>query len=115
MPAWRAWIDMAVAPNPGGAVWISARGDKNTGAVSSAVVIAQDRCHPIPARMDVVFDRRDGPWFFSSISARLCDPTKLGHPKVSELWTPLWEAQRTEALADLASAGMTVEQRVDLR
>jgi hypothetical protein len=49
------------------------------------------------------------------MSARLCDPAKLGNPKVSELWTPLWEAQRTEALADLAAAGLTVEQRVDLQ
>jgi hypothetical protein len=110
-----AWIDMAVTPNAGGALWIGAGGDKNAGTALSAVVIPQDRYHPIPARLDVMFDRRDGPWVLSSMSARLCDPAKLAHLKVFELWAPLWEAQRTEALADLASAGRTVEQRLDLR
>jgi hypothetical protein len=110
-----AWIDMAVAPNPGGAIWIGTTGDKKAGTASSAVIIAQDRYHPIPARLDVMLDRRNGPWVLLAMSARLCDPAKLQDAIATALWTPLWEAQRTEALANLALAGRTVEQRVDLQ
>jgi hypothetical protein len=104
-----AWIDMAVAPNPGGVVWIRA-GGPHAGMASSAVAIPQDRYYPIPARLDVLFDRSDGPWVLSSMGARLCDPAKLRNADAARVWRPLWEAQRTEALADLASAGRIVEE-----
>jgi hypothetical protein len=109
-----AWIDMAVAPKPGGALWIGAA-DRSGRQASSAVVIAQDRYYPTPARLDVVFERREGHWALLAMSARLCDPAKLGDPGAAFVWTPVWDAQRTEALADLASAGRMIEQRLNLR
>jgi hypothetical protein len=110
-----AWIDMAVAPDPGRILWIGAGGDREAGTASSAVVITQDRYHPIPVRLDVLFDAVEGSWTLSSMSARLSDPEKLTHSAAALLWAPLWEAQQAETFADLASAGRTIMQLLDLQ
>src|SRR5205085_3643347 len=81
---------------------------------TSAIVIAQDRFYPMPVRLDVMFDRSEGRWTLSAMSARLCDPSKLPDPVAASLWKRLWDAQRIEALADLASAAHTIREGLSL-
>jgi hypothetical protein len=107
-----AWVDLAVAPAAGEAIWISA--GKAEEGTSSAVVIPQDLRYPVPVRLDITFDEKDHGWALSALSARLADPSNLTEHTTSA-WQTLWEAQRIEAFADLASAGRTVEQMLDLQ
>jgi hypothetical protein len=106
-----AWINLAVMPNRGGALWIGAGGERD--APSTAVVIPQDLYDPIPVRLDVAFEDSAEGWSLSTMSARLSDPAELGE-SVAPAWDILWQAQRLEAFADLGSAGRNV-QLLDLQ
>jgi|RhiMetdeSRZDD1v2_1073273.scaffolds.fasta_scaffold00995_2 hypothetical protein len=100
-----AWVDIAVAPGPGKAVWIAA-GGREAGEPSCAIVVARDRESPVPVRLDIAYRVEDasGPTRLESMSARLAAPQSRGS-EVDEIWQSLWEIQRLEALIDLGSAG----------
>ena len=101
-----AWVDLAIRPNPGGAIWIGA-GNSEVGS-TAAVVVLQDLNYPIPVRLDITFDQQDYRWALTALSARLSDPADL-EQGVPPAWQVLWEAQRIEAFADLASAGQKIK------
>lgn len=107
-----SWIDLAIAPAPGGALWIGA-GDLAQGS-SASVTIPRDLNYPMPVRLDIAYADSPTGWTLSSISARLADPTDF-YTYTPPAWRTLWEAQRTEAFADLASAGRSLEQLLDLQ
>lgn len=103
-----AWIDLAVMPRSGGALWIGVNGLADE--ASTAVVIPQDLSFPIPVRLDVSFERTaSGDWSISALSARLSDP-ELVEGDYAGAWAALWEAQRIEAFADLAAAARKLEE-----
>lgn len=107
-----AWLDFTVAPNGGGgALWIGAGGRE--GELDAAVVIPSDFIHPLPARLDIMFNRGEQGWALSQMSARIADPNEF-NIKLPPSWTALFEAQRTAAFADLGSAARSIERLVDL-
>ena len=102
-----AWVDIAVQPGEGTSLWIGAGGGDN--AVGCAIVVPRDLNYPIPVRLDLQFDQTGPGWQLRQMSARLADPSAAGE-YLPFGWTPLFEAQRTEAFADLGSAVRPIEQ-----
>ena len=104
-----AWIDVLVAPGEGRTVWIHAGGENDSPAF--AVAIPRDLYVATPVRLDARFEQEHPPnWTMKALSARLHDPSELP-PEVREVWEPLWDVQRTEALSDLGQAGMLARGR----
>lgn len=101
-----AWVDIAVEPGEGEALWISAGGSPDM--VGCAIGIPRDLQHPIPVRLDLQFDRAGDEWQLRQMGARLADPDAGGH-YFPLGWKILFEAQRTEAFADLGSAAQSIE------
>ncbi|WP_242187221.1 caspase family protein [Sphingomonas sp. CARO-RG-8B-R24-01] len=101
-----AWVDIAVEPEEGEALWIGAGAtDMSPG---SAVVLPRDLKYATPVRLDVQLDREGGQWRVTQMSARLADPSPADAYMAGN-WDILFEAQKTEAFADLASAASPVE------
>jgi hypothetical protein len=105
-----AWLDLSIAPGKGELLWIGTNGAD--GVPGSAVVIPRDLLHPMPVRLDVQFDRSGADWQVTRMSARLADPT-AANVFMPDSWTALFEAQKTEAFADLASAARPIEEQFD--
>ncbi len=106
-----AWVDLAVEPGEGDALWIGAGGGDD--APSAAVVIPRDQSKPIPVRLDVLFNAGERDWQLTQMGARLADPAGLDE-RLPDSWTTLFQAQRTEAFADLGSAAQFIEGLADL-
>lgn len=109
-----AWIDLAIKPGMGDALWIGAHLLANSS--SHAVVIPRDNLGYIPVRLDLLFIFSKGHWRLSRMSARLADPAPLAGTRIfgdglSDVWTTLFNAQRTEAFADLSSAVRVLKDR----
>lgn len=102
-----AWVDVTVQPGEGSALWIGAGGGDNT--VGCAIGVPRDLNYPIPVRLDLQFDQTGPEWQLRQMSARLADPSAAGE-YMPFGWTTLFEAQRTEAFADLGSAVRPIEQ-----
>lgn len=104
-----AWVDMHVSPDAGRAVWIQAGGDRGQG--TRAVVVPRDQHMVLPLRLDVAFAKASGDWKWTleSMTARIASPDGLPGD-AREVWGPLWEVQRVEALTDLARAGRAAVQ-----
>ncbi len=105
-----AWLDLAIDPGEGEILWIGAGGQGGT--PQSAVVIARDLKYAMPVRLDVQLDQAQGGWHVTQMSARLADPAS-SNVYMPESWNRLFEAQKTEAFADLASAARPIEEQFD--
>ena len=110
-----AWLDLSIQPGKGELLWI---GTDGTGGVpGSAVVIPRDLLHSMPVRLDVQLDHSGAGWQVTRMSARLADPTPFNERNswehMPDSWTTLFEAQKTEAFADLASAARPIEEQFD--
>ncbi len=105
-----AWLDLAINPGEGKMLWIGAGGQD--GAPQSAVMIARDLSYAMPVRLDVQLDQGEGGWLVTQMSARLADPASA-NVYMPDSWKTLFEAQKTEAFADLASAARPIEAQFD--
>ena len=107
-----AWIDLRIEPGIGRAVWIQAGGDERQSLF--VVTVPRDPTLPIPVRLDVTFrkphqEQGEWRWALESMTARLAPPGThfgFGH----DIWEPLWQVQRLEALADLAQASLAAHE-----
>ena len=107
-----AWLDAAVSPGEGQALWIGAEGRGD--GPSFAIVVPREIESPIPVRLDLTFQKEGYDWSLVDMSARLGDPkafTNLGAADYA--WWTLWEAQRTEMFGDLGAAARTIERAGD--
>lgn len=112
-----AWLDIQVKPTPGHAVWIQVGGNnEDSGPPSFAVVVPRDQNGPIPVRLDLTFRIASGQvWPLESMSARLAEPgEEMKGTPFGRLWSALWDIQRLETLADLATAGKAAAQFIPL-
>ncbi|WP_162256426.1 caspase family protein [Sphingomonas sp. Root710] len=109
-----AWVDMTVQPGQGEALWIAAGAGGDEDTTGAAIAIPRDAWQPIPVRLDIQFDASEGPWKLRQMSARLADPAGA-EVYLPSSWQTLFEAQRIEAFADLASAARPIEQLADLQ
>jgi hypothetical protein len=105
-----AWLDLTIEPGEGERLWIGAGG--RNGAINSAVVIARDLKYAMPVRLDVQLDQGESGWQVTQMSARLADPASAD-AYMPQSWATLFEAQKTEAFADLASAARPIEEQFD--
>ena len=97
----QAFIDVAIAPGPGRAVWIQAGGGESP---YHAVVVPRDLYGSMPLRLDVTLEgQKDKLYRITSLSARLGPPGLLTDSDERRLWQRIWEAQRAEIFAGLGS------------
>jgi hypothetical protein len=104
------WLDLTIDPGEGELLWIGI--DGTYGAPGLAVVIPRDLLYAMPVRLDVQLDRSGGFWQVTRMSARLADPT-VANTHMPDSWATLFEAQKTEAFADLALAVRPIEEQFD--